>query len=60
VMYFNRSYTLNGAGASVVLIPPKCDILKYAIQLEFSVINNIVEYEGLVTGLRLAKDLNIQ
>jgi ribonuclease HI len=39
---------------------PEGDILKYAIQLEFLVINNIVEYEGLVTGLRLAKDLGIQ
>jgi ribonuclease HI len=39
---------------------PKGDILKYAIQIEFLVINNIVEYEGLVTGLRLAKDLGIQ
>jgi ribonuclease HI len=39
---------------------PEGDILKYAIQLEFLVINNIVEYERLVTGLRLAKDLGIQ
>jgi hypothetical protein len=51
VMYFDRSYTLKGAGAGVVHIPPKGDILKYAIQLEFSATNNIAEYEGLVTGL---------
>jgi ribonuclease HI len=36
------------------------DILKYAIQLEFSATNNIAEYEGLITGLRLAKDLGIR
>jgi ribonuclease H / adenosylcobalamin/alpha-ribazole phosphatase len=60
VMYFDESYTLKGAGAGVVLIPPKGDILKYIIQLEFSVTNNIAEYEGLVTGLRLAKELGIQ
>jgi hypothetical protein len=42
-----------------VLPPPQGDIIKYAIQLEFPAPNNIVEYEGLVTGLRLAKDLNI-
>jgi hypothetical protein len=30
-----------------MLIPPECDILKYAIQLEFLAINNIAEYEGL-------------
>jgi ribonuclease HI len=59
-MYFNGSYTLKGAGASVVLLPPECDILKYAIQLEFAATNNIAEYEGLVTGLQLAKDLGIR
>jgi ribonuclease HI len=59
VMYFDRSYTLKGAGAGVVLIPREGDILKYAIQLEFLATNNIAEYEGLVTGLRLAKDIII-
>jgi ribonuclease HI len=59
-MYFDGSYTLKGAGASVVLIPPERDILKYAIQIEFSATNNIAEYEGLVTGLQLAKDLSIR
>jgi ribonuclease HI len=59
-MYFDVSYTLKGAGVGVVLIPPEGDDLKYAIQLEFSATNNIVEYEGLVNGLRLAKDLGIR
>jgi ribonuclease HI len=59
-MYFDRSYTLKGVGAGVVLIPPKGDILNYAIQLEFLATNNIAEYEGLVTSLRLAKDLGIR
>jgi hypothetical protein len=32
VMYFDGSYTLKGAGAGVVLIPPlEGDILKYTI-----------------------------
>jgi ribonuclease HI len=60
VICFNRSYTLKGAGVGVMLIPPEGDILKYAIQLEFSTTNNNAEYERLVTGLRLAKDLGIQ
>jgi hypothetical protein len=60
VMYFDGSYTLKGAWVGVVLIPPHGDILKYAIQLDFPATNNIVEYEGLVTGLRLAKELGIQ
>jgi ribonuclease HI len=40
-----------------MLIPPEGDMLKYAIQIEFSATNNTAEYEGLVTRLRLAKEL---
>jgi ribonuclease HI len=59
-MYFDGSYTLKGAEAGVVLIPTEGDILKYAIHLEFPATNNIAEYEGLVTGLWLAKDFCIR
>jgi ribonuclease HI len=59
-MYFDGSYTLKGVGAGIMLILLEGDILKYAIQLEFSATNSIAEYEGLVTGLRLAKDLSIR
>jgi ribonuclease HI len=59
-MYFDGSYTLKEVGAGVVLIPPEGDILKYAIQFEFSATNNIAEYERLVTGLWLAKYLGIR
>jgi hypothetical protein len=59
VIYFDGSYTLNGAGDVIMLIPPKGDALKYVIQLRFLATNNIVEYEGLVNGLQLAKDLSI-
>jgi ribonuclease HI len=59
-MYFDESYTLKEVGVGVVLIPPpQYDILKYAIQLDFSATNNIAEYEGLVIGLQLAKELSI-
>jgi hypothetical protein len=50
VMYFGRSCTLKGPGAGVVLIPPEDDILKYAIQLEFSATNNTAEYLILKYG----------
>jgi ribonuclease HI len=59
-MYFDGSYTFKGAGSSVVLIPPKGDILNYAFLLEFLASNNIIEYEGLVTSLQLANNLGIQ
>jgi hypothetical protein len=31
-MYFDRSYTLKGAGAGLMLISPEGDILKYVIK----------------------------
>jgi ribonuclease HI len=35
-------------------------MLKYVIQIEFPATNNTTEYEGLVTGLQLAKELGIR
>jgi ribonuclease HI len=59
-MFFDGSYTLKGDGADVVLIPSEGIMLKYAIQIEFLATNNIAEYDGLVTGLQLAKELGIR
>jgi hypothetical protein len=50
-MYFNGSFTLNGAGGGVVLISPKGYQLLYVIQLHFHAINNVAEYEALVNGM---------
>ena len=44
-------------GVGVVLIPPKGEMLKYAVRLQFPATNNEVEYEALLTGLSLAKAL---
>jgi ribonuclease HI len=59
-MYFDGSFTLNGTGASVVLIYSKGDRLLYVIRLYFHAINNVPEYEALVNGLRIAAELRIQ
>jgi ribonuclease HI len=59
-MYFDGSYTLKGAGAGAMLIPPEGDMLKYVIQIEFPATNNTAKYEGLVNGLWLAKELGIR
>jgi hypothetical protein len=58
-MYFDESYTLKEAEVVIVLIPPKGDVLKYTIQLDFPATDNIIEYERLVTRFRLTKDLGI-
>jgi hypothetical protein len=51
-MYFDGSYTLKGAEADIVLILPKSDILKYAIQTKFSAIITLqnIRYWSRVFG----------
>jgi ribonuclease HI len=53
----------NDVGAGVVLISLKGDALRYAIQIDFTdptPTNNIAEYEGLLTGLRIAISLGVK
>src|SRR3954466_7266822 len=59
-MHFDGSKMRTGLGAGVVLTSPKGDMLKYALQIHFAASNNVSEYEALVHGLRLAKELGIR
>src|SRR5438128_1805156 len=59
-MYFDGSFALKGAGAGVVLSPPTGETLKYIVHLNFKATNNVVEYEGLLAGLRAAAGLGIR
>ena len=58
-MFYDGAKCKNGAGAGVVLVSPEGDSLRYAIQIDFTT-NNIVEYEGLLTGLRIVISLGIR
>jgi ribonuclease HI len=55
-MHFDGSKMLGGLGAGVVLTSPKGDKL----QMHFRASNNITEYEALVHGLKLAKEIGIR
>ena len=59
-MHFDGSKMRTGLGAGVVLTFPKGDKLKYALQVHFAASNNVAEYEALIHGLRLAKELGIR
>ena len=47
-------------GAGVVLETPEGRSLCYALRLEFPSTNNEAEYEALIAGLKIAKELNIK
>src|SRR3954471_7712421 len=59
-MHFDGSKMRTGLGAGVVLTSPKGDKLRYVLQIHFAASNNVAEYEALIHGLRLAKELGIR
>src|SRR3954464_9088779 len=59
-MHFDGSKMKNGLGAGIVLTSPKGDQLHYVLQIHFTASNNVAEYEALVHGIKLAKEIGIQ
>ena len=50
---------MSGAGAGLILISLEGIIAEYAMRFEFPATNNGAEYEALIAGLRIAKELRI-
>jgi hypothetical protein len=59
-VYFDGSLKLGGAGAGVLLISLDGKQLKYVLQILWQAMNNEVEYEALIHGLRVAISLGIK
>ena len=59
-MYFDGSLMKKGAGIRLVFVSPLGVRMRYAIRINFSVSNNVAEYEALVNGLRIAIELGIR
>ena len=61
-MYFDGSSSKEGVGvgAGVILISAWGDIIYFMYKLEFKTMNNTIEYEDLILGLRATKYLGIQ
>ena len=52
ILYFDGSKTLEGSGASCVLIDPEKNKYFLSCRLEFECTNNTAEYEALIQGLK--------
>lgn len=59
MMYFDGFKCEKGGGISVSLFIPQGVHIPYSFKLAFSCMNNNVEYEALILGLRIAKDLKV-
>ncbi|XP_017227902.2 uncharacterized protein LOC108203469 [Daucus carota subsp. sativus] len=60
VMNVDGAVNQDGAGAGILLTSPEGRKFKNAIHLGFPATNNDAEYEALIAGLRLAKELGVQ
>src|SRR3954466_13442491 len=58
--HFDGSKTKMGLGAGIVLTSPKKDQLKYVLQIHFAASNNVAEYEALVHGIKVDKEIGIK
>jgi ribonuclease HI len=59
-MNFDGSKMRGGLGGGIVLVSPKGDKLHYVLQIHFVTSNNAAEYEALIHGLKLAKEIGIR
>jgi ribonuclease HI len=59
-MYFDGSLMKTEAGAGLLFVSPLRKHVRYVICLHFPASNNVVEYEALVNGLRIAVELGVQ
>src|SRR3954471_17850526 len=59
-MHFDGSKMMSGLGAGIILTSPKGDKLKYVLQIHYAASNNVAEYEALIHGIKLAKEIGIR
>jgi ribonuclease HI len=59
-MHFDGAHSRSGKGAGNVLTSPSKQSYYFAFRLEFEVTNNVAEYEALLLGLEISKDMGIK
>ena len=58
-MFFDGANTQASAGAGIVLISPSKDIIHLSYKLDFKTTNNMAEYEALLLGVKVSKEIGI-
>jgi hypothetical protein len=59
MMYFDRSLKKTGVGVGLLFISPLGIHMWYIIHIHFATSNNVIEYEALVNGIRIAIELGV-
>jgi ribonuclease HI len=59
-MSFDGACSSSGSGVGIVLKSPEKMVYPHAIRIEFSCTNNEAEYEALIQGMILAREMKIK
>lgn len=59
-IYLDGSSNLEGLRMGVVIISPEGIIIEHGLHFEFLVTNNKAEYEALIVGLNITKEIELQ
>lgn len=56
-LHVDGSSNAAGSGSGLILVGPGGETIEYARRFSFGTTNNIAEYEALITGLELAREV---
>ncbi|GKE53800.1 reverse transcriptase domain-containing protein, partial [Tanacetum coccineum] len=59
-LYTDRASSSDGSGAGLMIVSPEGMEFTYALKFEFTATNNEAEYEVVIAGLRIAKEMKIE
>jgi ribonuclease HI len=59
-MNFDSAHSRSGKGVGIVITSPTRRSFNFAYRLEFEATSNVAEYEALLLGLEIAKDMGIK
>ncbi|GKC67371.1 reverse transcriptase domain-containing protein [Tanacetum coccineum] len=59
-LFTNRASSSGGSGAGLMVVSPEGKEYTYAMRFAFETTNNEAEYEALLAGLRIAKEMEIR
>ncbi|XP_004301000.1 PREDICTED: uncharacterized protein LOC101306143 [Fragaria vesca subsp. vesca] len=59
-LFIDGSVTRNESGAGIILETPDGFKHKYALEFQFKTSNNAAEYEALIGGLQLTRDIGVE
>ncbi|GJZ56947.1 reverse transcriptase domain-containing protein [Tanacetum coccineum] len=59
-LFTDGASNFDGSGASLILVSPEGKEYTYALRFEFETTNNEAEYEALLAGVRIAKEMKVK